>query len=195
MQKIRLGFAILTSFLVIIFLMEPIAQVTIVNANPYSFWPDIRIWYPEQFKVKTYQSSTIPIEIQINTPPQYPKIIKISYVLDLNYSLEYNPQKALRISNSQSSSYLATGTLDNLCNGTHTLDVYALNAQGETLKSGTRVFLVNTTSIYPTAKSEQPLAPSNLTIALVIATIAIIIGASLAVLAYKRRKKVRDSCD
>jgi len=34
MQKVRLGFALLTSFLVIIFLMQPITQVAFVEANP-----------------------------------------------------------------------------------------------------------------------------------------------------------------
>ena len=75
------------------------------------------------------------------------------------------------------------------------LDAYAVNAKGETLKSYTRNFLVNATSISPTVKSEQPLAISNLTIALVIATTAIITGSSLAVPAYKRRKKVSDGYD
>ena len=81
--------------------------------------------------------------------------------------------------------YWATGTLKNLSNGTHRIDVWALNAEGETSKSGTRSFVVNTTCI---AKSEQFLTTSNIATALVIATIAIITGASLAVFAYKRRK-------
>ena len=182
MQKISLSLAILTSLLAIIFFIQPIAQVPVVKANPFLFGPEWQIWFPEQFNTKTYQTSTVPIEIQIYTPPEYPKIIKIYYILDLNYSSNNNPQKALSISKPQSStyygkssiSYLATGTSDNLSNGTYTLDAYAVNAQGETLKSYTRNFVVNITSIYPTAKSEQTLALSNLTIALVIATIAII---------------------
>ena len=79
-----------------------------------------------------------------------------------------------------------------MSNGTHTIDAYAVDAQGETLKSCTRNFLVNAISIYPTAKSGQPLVTSNLTIALVIATIAIVIGASIAVFVYKRNRKLSD---
>ena len=197
MQKTSLSLAIRTSILVIIFLIQPIAQVTVVAANPFLFGPHMEIWSPEQFNAKTYQTSTIPIGVQIDTPPEYPKIVKIYYILDLNYSSNYNPQKSLSISNPQSStysgvpstSYLGTGTLRNLNNGTHTIDAYAVDAQGKTIKSGTRNFLVNATSSYPTFNSEQPFAANNITIALLIATIAII-GASLAVLSYKRRKKV-----
>ncbi len=190
MDKVSLGFAILTSFLAIIFLMEPIAQVTIVNADPYPL-PHIQIWSPKHWEEKTYQTSTIPIEVQIDTPMQYSKITKIYCILDLNLSSKYNPQKQLSISNPQSTEYLATGTLRNLSNGPHTLDAYAVDTQGKTIIiSGTRNFLVNATSVSPTANSEQPLALSHIAIALVIATIAIITGASLAVLAYKRRKRM-----
>lgn len=191
----------LTAVLVIVTL----AQMWTVEANPYPFmWgPHVGIISPQQFNKNNYQTiyqtSSIPIQIQINTPIDYPKIVKVYYILDYNHSLNENPQKVLTISNPQSSTYSgvgstlywATGTLKNLSNGTHTIDVWALNAEGETPKSGTITFLVNATSI---AKSEQPLI-SNLTIALVISTFAIVIGASLAVLAYKRRKKVRDSHD
>jgi hypothetical protein len=70
----------------------------------------------------------------------------------------------------------------------HSLEVYALNDKGKTLTySIGRTFMVNATS---SSNSEQPFAGSNLTIAFVIATIAII-GASLAVFANKRRIKVR----
>src|SRR5450759_45558 len=37
MQKISFGFAILTSLLVIIFLMQPMAQVTVMKANFYPY--------------------------------------------------------------------------------------------------------------------------------------------------------------
>jgi hypothetical protein len=187
-----------TAILLMVFLTQPLAQMGVVLANPFMFGPEWKISLPEQSNSKTYQTSTVPIEVQIYTPTDYSKIIRIYYILDLDYSSNNNPQKTLTISNPQSItyygkssiSYLATGTSDNLSNGTHRIDAYAVNAQGETLKSGTRNFVVNTTSIYPTANSEQPLATSNLTIALVISTIVIVIGASIAVFAFKRRKKV-----
>ena len=198
-KKSRAIFA-LTTVLVIVTL----TQILAVEANPFMFGPHIGITSPQQFKKNNYQTiyqtTTIPIQIQINTPLDYPKIVKVYYILDFNHSLDNNPQKALTISSPQTSTYSgagstlywATGTLKNLSNGTHWIDVYALTAEGETPKSGTITFQVNATSI---AKSEQPFISSNLTIALVISTIAIVIGASLAVLAYKRRKKVRDSHD
>jgi hypothetical protein len=186
------------------FLIQPLAQMGVVLANPFMFGPHIGIASPQQFEKNNYQTiyqtTSIPIQIPINTPLDYPKIVKVYYILDLNYSLDKNPQKALTISSPQTSTYSgvgstlywATGTLKNLSNGTHTLDVYALNAEGKPSKSGTRTFMVNATS---SSNTEQPLALSNLTIALVIAIIAIITGASLAVIAYNRRKKVSDSYD
>jgi hypothetical protein len=195
-DDVRRAVSALTAVLVIVTL----AQILAVEANPFMFGPHLGITSPQQFKKNNYQTiyqtTTIPIQIQINTPLDYPKIVKVYYILDLNYSLDNNPQKALTISSPQTSTYsgagstlyLATGTLENLSNGTHWIDVWALNAEGETPKSGTITFQVNATSI---AKSEQPLI-SNLTIALVISTNAIVIGASLAVLAYERRNKVSD---
>ena len=196
-KKSRAIFA-LTAVLVIVTL----AQILAVEANPFMFGPHIGITSPQQFKKNNYQTiyqtTTIPIQISINTPLDYPKIVKVYYIIDLNYSRDNNPQKALTISSPQTSTYSgtgstlywATGTLKNLSNGTHTLDVYTLNAEGKTSSSGTRTFMVNATS---SSNREQLFASSNITIALLIATTAI--GASLAVLAYKRRKKVRDSHD
>jgi hypothetical protein len=189
-----------TAILVIVFLMQLIAQMGVVKANPFMFGPHMGVIYQETWQQKTYQTSDVPIEIQIDTPRDYSRIVKIYYILDLNFSLKDNPQHALSMSNPQSSTYsgvesieyFGTGTLRNLSNGTHTIDAYAVDAQGKTIGSGTRNFLVNATS---SSNNEQRFAVSNLTIALAISTIAILIGASLAVLAYKRRKKVSYSHD
>jgi hypothetical protein len=170
--------------------MLTMAQTIVVKANPFLFGPEWKIWLPEQFNAKTYQTSSVPIEIQINTPPDYPKIVKIYYIVDLNYSSNNNIQKALSISKPQSStyhgkssiSYLATGTTDNLSNGTHAIDFYAVNAEGKTLKSSTRTFQVNATS---TAKSDQSLI-GNLIFAL-IAIVVVAIGDSVAVIIYRRK--------
>jgi hypothetical protein len=185
--------ALVTAIILIVFLVQPLAQMGAVKANPFMFGPEWRISLPEQSNSKTYQTSTVPIEVLIYTPSDYPKIAKIYYILDLNYSSSNNPQKTLTISKPQSTMYyerqailyFGTGTLKNLSNGTHRIDAYAVDAQGKTTRSGTRNFLVNATSI---ARSEQPLVTSNLTIALVIATIAIVIGASIAVFVYKKKK-------
>jgi hypothetical protein len=192
---------VITTLLVLSALLSSIQPIQVVQANPFMFGPHIGIVSPQQFvewnhKYQTiYQTTSIPIQIQINTPLDYPKIIKVYYVLDYNHSLNNNPQKTLTISNPQTSTYSgvgstlywATGTLKNLSNGTHTVDVWALDAEGHTAKSGTNNFLVNETS---TAKSEQPFLLKEITIVLVTALIAVTIG-TVTVILLKRRKVSR----
>jgi hypothetical protein len=174
----------LTTLLMIIFLIQPIAQITVVDANPLSGL-SLGIKSPEN---RVYNTTTISIIFNVDTPLPDTKIVKMSY------SLDASSNRTLSISSSKTTTfgipkiaYVGTGVLRNLGNGTHTLDVYAFDAKGKiwTYPTG-RTFMVNATS---SSNSEQPFAASNLTIALVIAIIAII-GASFAVLAYKRRKKV-----
>jgi hypothetical protein len=141
---------LMTAILIIIFLAQSVA----VEANPFMFGPEWKIWLPEQSNSKIYQTSTVPIEVQIYTPTDYPKITKSYYIIDLNYGSNNNPQKVLTISEPQnisyyakpSISYLATGTSDYLSNGNHTIDVYSVNTNGEILKSYTRTFQINATS-------------------------------------------------
>ena len=83
--------------------------------------------------------------------------------------------------------YVGTGILRNLGNGTHSLEVYALDAKGQTLTYSTgRIFMVNATS---SSRSEQPFAAGNLTIALVISTIAIVISAGLSSFCFQEKEK------
>jgi|WetSurMetagenome_2_1015567.scaffolds.fasta_scaffold35823_2 hypothetical protein len=190
MQKTSLRFAILTSVLLIIFLMQPITQVIVVEANPFT---NLSLGI-ESPKNTVYNTTTVSVIFNVDTPIQYQKIIKLSY------SLDGSANRTLSVSKSQTTqfgtpmiSYVGTGILRNLSNGTHLLDVYALDAKGKIWTyPGGRTFMVNATSM---AESGQPFDGSNLTIALLIATIAIMTGASLAVLAYKRRKKVSVSHD
>ena len=185
----------LSTACVIIFSTLSMTQVVAVKANPILLSPELKIWLPEQFNAKTYQTSTVPIEIQIYVATDYPKIIKIYYILDLNYSSNNNLQKPLSISEAQSSSifgkpaysYSATGTTDTLSNGTHTLDAYAVNAKGETAKSGTRTFLVNATSM---SNSGHPSLLNNVTIVIVIAITAIVGTITLFLLMKKKNEKV-----
>lgn len=174
-----------TAILLMVFLIQPLAQIVIVKANPFSGL-SIGIKSPEN---RVYNTTTISIIFNVDTPLQTTKIVKMSY------SLDGSSNRSLGISISESSSpygtprisYVGTGILRNLGNGTHSIDVYALDDYGKTWTYHTgRTFMVNATS---SSNSEQP---SNLTIALVISTFAIVIGVSLAVLAYKRRKKVSD---
>ncbi len=84
-----------TTTLIITFLAQSIA----VEANPFMFGPHIGITSPQQFKKNIYQTiyqtTSIPIQIQINTPLDSPKIVKVYYILDLNYSKDNNPHKSI----------------------------------------------------------------------------------------------------
>lgn len=66
MQKISLSLAILTSFLVIVFLMQPLTQMATVKANPFGD-PFILIDSPDAYPQDIYQTTSIPIEV-ILTP-------------------------------------------------------------------------------------------------------------------------------
>jgi hypothetical protein len=80
MQKISLSFAILTSLLVIIFLMEPIAQVSVVKATsnePITFSSGLTLYSPLN---KTYSSNVI----ECNGSFDCPKGVQSS----LNYSVD-----------------------------------------------------------------------------------------------------------
>jgi hypothetical protein len=181
-KKSRAIFA-LTIILMIIFLMQTIAQVTVVDANPFSSL-SLGIKSPEN---RVYNTTLISVIFNVNAPIQSPKIVKMSY------SLDGSSNRTLGISSSESSRfgtpmvfYVGTGILRNLGNGTHSLEVYALDSKGQTMTYPTgRIFMINATS---SSSSEQPFAASNLTIALVISIIVIVIGAGLAVFAYKKRK-------
>jgi hypothetical protein len=177
-----------TAVLVIVFLIQSLSEVAVVEANPFSGL-SIVIKSPEN---RVYYTTMISVIFNVDTPIQDTKIVKMSY------SLDGSSNRTLSISSSKSTifgipkiAYVGTGVLRNLDNGTHTLDVYAFDAKGKiwTYPTG-RTFMVNATS---SSNSEQPFAANNLTIALLIATTAI--GASLAVIAYKRRKKASDIHD
>jgi hypothetical protein len=116
MQKTSLSFAILTSILVIIFLMQPIAPVTVVEANPFS-GPSIGIESPEY---RVYNTTMISVIFHVDTPIQSSKIVKMSYSIDgtSNRTLSISLQPS-RFGTSIVS-YVGTGILRNLGNGTFT---------------------------------------------------------------------------
>ena len=163
-----------------------------VLANPFMFGPHMGVIYPEGWQQKTYQTSDVPIEIQIDTPRDYSRIVKIYYILDLNFSSNNNHKQELSLSNPQSSTYsgvasieyFGTGTLRNLSNGTHTIDAYAVDTEGKTIGSGTRNFLVNATSISSSDNDRQPLVPTIIIIALV----AVVVCLVVAIVIYRKRK-------
>ena len=146
MQKISLGFAILTSFLVVIFLLHSITPLSTVEGNPIPTSPIIVIASPEPYeKGKIYQETTVHVAVIILQSSKSPKITDISYSLDGNTKMPLNTSFQNAFGKTQ---YNATGTIENLTNGYHSLTTYALDTQSKVLSSST-TFLVNTTFSYP----------------------------------------------
>ena len=147
MQKTSLGFAILTAVLVIIFLMQPIAQFGALEANPISH-PFILVESPEHYMVgKIYQDTSVDIAAQIHMGfKQY----NFSGLISAFYSLDGNSNNSLTLSNdTYDVMYTATGKMANLTDGYHNLRLFALASNGKELSTST-TFLVNTTFSYPT---------------------------------------------
>ncbi len=146
MQKTRLGFAILTSILVIIFLIQPITQIIIVEGNPIPTSPIIVIASPESYeKGKIYQETTIHVVVLVVQSSQSPKITEVSYSLDGETKMPLNLSYQTAFGKA---GYNATGTMRNLTNGYHSLTAYALDTQSKVISTST-TFLVNTTFSYP----------------------------------------------
>jgi hypothetical protein len=149
MQKISLSLTILTSFLVIIFLMQPIAQVPVVEANPYSFPP----WSPSS---GLYLTSNVPIFIEYNIENYSPQIDSFSFTLDNkpNSTLSFRVSEVNMTVYSRDSSvsfvegtkYTVSETL-NLANGNHTIVVYAYFSDGTVKFILNSLVTVDTTSI------------------------------------------------
>jgi hypothetical protein len=118
----------------------------------------------------------------------------------MSCSLDGTANRTLNISKSQTFqfgsfsasstySYVGTGLLTNLSEGTHSLDVYALDSKGTTMTYPTgRTFQVNITP-----KNDQPPAISNITIILLMAIIAVTLGAVSTVALLKRKIKRSES--
>ncbi len=153
MQKISLGFAILTSFLVLIFLMQSMTQMVAVEANPYNYIsPYIFIESPDASPWVIYQTTNIPIEVQVLPAPKT-SLVELSYILD------GNPNVKLSITRYETSlTCTGKGTLSNLTDGYHKVTAVSVDSKGNVL-SGSTTFLVNTTLRFPTLL----LSPNNTT--------------------------------
>jgi hypothetical protein len=153
MQKISLAFAILTSLLVIIFLMQPMTQVVVVDANPYNFIkPYLFIESPDASPWVIYQTTSIPIEVEVLPAPKT-NLVEISYILD------GAPNVKLSITRYETSlTCFGKGTLGNLTDGYHKVTAVSVDSEGNVL-SGSTTFLVNTTLRFPTIL----LSPNNIT--------------------------------
>ena len=173
-MRLRLMLTALSLCLLIGCLMS----IEVVNANPYSF-PSLWIESPEN---TVYNTTSVKVIFHTDTPTSYPQIVKMSYSLDgtANRTLSIAKSQAVKFG-TPSNSYNGTVLLTNLSNGTHTLDVYALDSKGTTMTYPTgRTFQVNVT-----AESLEPLPISNITIILVTTIIAVAISLSFV---YLRRR-------
>ena len=149
MQKTSLSLAILTSFLVLIFLMQPVAQIPVVDANPYSFPP----WSPQS---GLYLTSDVQISIEYNRENYAPQIHSFSYTLDnkANSTLSFRISEVNMTVYSRDSSvryvegtkYTVSQTIENLANGNHTIVVYAYFSDGTVKSILNSLVTVDTTS-------------------------------------------------
>ncbi len=160
--------------------------VEVGDANPYSY-PSLWIESP---KNTIYNTTDVKIAFHTDTPIRYPEIVKMSYSLDgtANTTLSISKTQTFQFGSFSASSrisYVGTGLLTDLSNGTHSLDVYALDSKGTTMTYPTgRTFQVNITP-----KNEQPLPISNITIILVITITAVTISSVLTVTLLNRKMK------
>lgn len=134
----------LTAVLVIVFLIQPIAQT--VEANPLS--SHLSIQSPAPSRARIYNITTIELKISAYS---------FGYqILEICYSLDGSTKKPLNQTTSDWIDYTVKGTLSNLANGNHSLKAYALDSHGSTM-STEMTFSVNTSHTYPAFI----LSPSN----------------------------------
>ena len=163
-----------------------IFNIQVGDANPYSD-PSLWIESPEN---TAYNTTTISVIFHTDIPIRYPEIVKMSYSLDgtANRTLNISKSQTFQFGSFRDSSrisYVGTGLLTNLSEGTHSLDLYALDSKGTTMTYPTgRTFQVNTTP-----KNEQLPAISNITIILLMAITALTIGTVSTVVLLKRKIK------
>jgi len=153
MQKANMVFVVLTSVLVIIFLMASIAQMVAVEANPYNvISPYLFIESPDASPWVIYQTTSIPIEVEVLPAPKT-NLVEISYILD------GAPNVKLSITRYETSlTCFGKGTLENLTDGYHKVIAVSTDSKGNVL-SDSITFLVNTTLRFPTLL----LSPNNTT--------------------------------
>lgn len=153
MQKTSLSLAVLTSFLVIIFLIQPIAQMGGVEANPYNvISPYLFIESPDASPWVIYQTTSIPIEVEVLPAPK-------TSLVDLSYILDGGSNVKLSITRYETSlTCFGKGTLNNLTDGYHKVIAVSVDSKGNVLSDST-TFLVNTTLRFPILL----LSPNNTT--------------------------------
>ena len=131
--------------------MQPITQMTTVKAEDTT--PPLAIESPINYSNgKVYQESSIDVIVSIHQTENSSEITAIFY------SLDGNSNRTLSILYNNNMPYLATGTMENLTNGYHFLEVHSLDAKGNSMSTSTP-FLINTSFSYP----KLLLSPLNIT--------------------------------
>jgi hypothetical protein len=145
----------LTTVLVIIFLMEPIAQVTVVKANFYPFGlPRISVRSPYSTPY-IYVKPNVDISFDYNVPNNLTQVDSFSFSLDKNANSTLTSNKSNYFYSS--TRYSVSKTLENLANGNHTITVYAYFSNGTVSPILDTTITVDTTFIPPIPFMISPL--------------------------------------
>jgi hypothetical protein len=153
LQKISLGFVILTSFLVTLFLMQPIAQMSVVEANFYPFGlPQISVRSPHSSPYIYVKSN---VEISFDYHVANTQVDTFSYSLDGNANSTLNSSKKTYSTNTIN--YTIFETIENLANGNHKIIVYAHFSNNTVSSILSSKITVDTTFIPPIPFMISPL--------------------------------------
>ncbi len=131
---------IVTVVLLLFFLMAPLVQFSIVEAQ-YPFCnPSIEIDSPQPEAV--YNTTSIPVKIVVLPWETGERFVDIYYTIDDGPNVHLNVTRYRETTN-----IYGYGSLDNLTNGYHTMKAYANDTQGAILSCLPNTFLVNTSSL------------------------------------------------
>jgi hypothetical protein len=146
----------LTAVIVLIFLMQPIAQVTVVEANFYPFCiPTVEFHSPLSAPLTIYVTSNVDIAFDYNVQKNLTQVDSFSYSLDKNANSTLASNKSSY--NHYYNRYSVFKTLENLANGNHTLTVYVYFANRTVSSIKDRIFTVDTAYIPPKPIMISPL--------------------------------------
>jgi hypothetical protein len=150
MRKIIIA---LTTVVVIVFLMIFMSQAEIFRANflPGGTYPTIDIHSPLP-QPYIYSSNHIEISIDYSTPSNWAGVNSFSYSLDRTENHTLNLFKNAFLGNY----YSITGTLTNLANGNHTINVYAYFVNGTARTVLDETFTIDTTFLSPILTITSP---------------------------------------
>jgi hypothetical protein len=146
---------VITAILVMIFLVESIAQVAIVKANFYPFGiPRIEVHSPRSTPY-IYWKPNVDISFDYNMQNNLAQVDSFSFNLDKNANSTLDSNKSNYFQNF--TRYSVSKTLENLANGNHTLTVYAYFTNRTVSSIMDMTITVDTTFIPPIPFMISPL--------------------------------------